>query len=561
LYEYGGRTLLCGREPYVINSFTPSELITGNQDDLIQYVDNIQAGDSVVLFNIGDAGYNQWPEEAKIKLAELGISLAQLDDLEDGEPAVIFGRKGSAPGSADLFHSPSPGSSLKINKTIAGRFTSGIMRSVVIGPARRWEQLIVQCDEAEPEDSFSFDIVGIKPDGGHDTLRTDLIAPADISAINAEEYPHLQIIFRIADDINLTAVQLAKWLVIYEPVAEGLVIYLGPVNQQILFEGQTLYSDFGFVNTSDKTFGDSLIVRYDVLNHVKPGSSPALINIKAPAPGDTTMFTLSFSTISKEGLNDVEVFVNPRIAQEKFFDNNVIVLADHLNVLADQQNPVIDVTFDGRHIGNNEFISANPSILITLWDENPFMLKIDTLHLHIFMAFPCEEEECDFQRINFSREDISWEPASETSDFIINFSPHELPEGSYVFRVEAKDVNENPSGEKPYEINFQVKHESSFLVRSPYPNPFYFETNFDIIITGEEASHYFYKFQITSLNGTLIQEFSDSTRGLHVGKNTLTWNGLDKHDNNLPNGIYVYRLILNAVNQEHIFYGKIVLVR
>ena len=561
LYEYGGRRLLCGREPYVINSFTPSELSTGNQDDLIQYIDNIQVGDSVVLFNIGDAGYNQWPEEAKIKLGEFGISLAQLGGLQNGEPAVIFGRKGSAPGSAKIFHAPSPGPSLKINKTIAGRFTSGIMRSVAIGPAQRWEQLIVKYNEVEPVDDFSFDIVGIKPDGSQDTLRTNLTTTEDITSINAEEYPHLKIIFKAADDINLTSVQLAKWLVVYEPVAEGLVIYRGPVSEQVLFEGQTLYSDFGFVNISDKTFTDSLTVRYDVLNHLTPGSSPSSINIKAPAPGDTTLFTIPFNTISKEGLNDVEVFVNPRIVQERFFDNNVIALADHLNVLTDKQSPVIDVTFDGRYLSNNEFVSANPSILIRLWDENPFLRKKDTLDINVFLAFPCESEICNFQRINFTREDVIWQPANETSDFIIIFSPRDLMEGTYILRVEAKDANENASGEAPYEISFQVEYEPSVLASLPYPNPFYFETNFDIIVTGEEAAHYFYKFQLTTINGTLVREFSDNTVGFHVGKNTIKWNGHDNNDKGLGNGIYLYRLIVNAGNQEQKFYGKIVLLR
>lgn len=561
LYEYGGRRLLCGREPYVINSFTPSELITGNQDDLVQYVDNVQAGDSVVLFNMGNAGYSHWPEQAKIKLGAFGISPAQLDGLQDGEPAIIFGRKGSAPGSADIFHAPSPASSLKINKTIAGRFTSGIMRSVAIGPAQRWEQLVVKCSGAEPEDSFNFDIVGIRADGSQDTLRTELSATEDLASISAAEYPYLKIIFRTADNINLTSVQLEKWMVIYEPVAEGLIIYRGPVSQQILFEGQTLHSDFGFVNISDKTFPDSLTVRYDMLNHLQQGSSPSSVNIKAPAPGDTTLFTIPFNTLSKSGLNDLEVFVNPRIVQEEFFDNNVIVLADHLNVLADAYGPVVDVTFDGRYISHNEFVPANPSIVIRLWDENHVMFKKDTLGIQVFLAFPCESDECNFQRINFSSGEVTWEPATENSDFTVHFSPRDLPEGSYTLRVEAQDANGNTSGEVPYEMSFRVEYEPSVFVAPPYPNPFYLETNFDIVVTGDAAADYFYKLRLTTVDGTLVREFSNDTAGVHVGRNTIKWNGFDKDDTSLPNGIYLYQLVVKEGSREQKRYGKIVLLR
>ncbi|MEO5602625.1 MAG: C25 family cysteine peptidase, partial [Cyclobacteriaceae bacterium] len=240
LYQYGGRRLLCGREPYVINSFTPSELVTGQPDDLIQYVNNIHPGDSVVLFNMGDAGFSLWPESAIVKLGELGISSAQISDLQNGQPVVIFGRKGSAPGVAKVFHAPSPEPSLKINKTIAGRFTSGKMTSVSIGPAQRWDKVIVQFDETESGDAFHFDIVGITPDGDYDTLKTNLTITTDISLISAQEYPELKIVFNTSDDFNLTAVQIKKWLVLYEPVAEGLIFYNGPVSQQVLFEGQTM---------------------------------------------------------------------------------------------------------------------------------------------------------------------------------------------------------------------------------------------------------------------------------------------------------------------------------
>lgn len=561
LYQYGGRRLLCGREPYAINSFTPTELVTGNKDDLIQYVNNIQIGDSVVLFSIGDAAYTLWPDAAKSKLGEFGISLAQLVSLKNGEPVVIFGRKGSAPGSAQIFHGPSPQPSLNINKTITGGFTSGLMRSVAIGPSQRWGQLIVKYGEVEPVDNFNFDIVGIRPNGSQTTLRTNLITSEDLSAIDAQQYPHLKIIFKAADDINLTPVQLAKWLVIYEPVAEGLIIYRGPISQQVLLEGQILHSDFGFVNISDKIFNDSITVRYDVLNHLAPGSSPLFMNIKAPAPGDTTTFTVPFKTHSKEGLNDVEVFVNPRKAQEKFFDNNVIVLNNHLKVLTDKKNPVIDVTFDGRYIENNEFVSENPSILIRMWDENQYLRKKDTLHLNVFLSFPCGSEKCNFQRINFSGKDLIWAPATETTDFLIHFSPRDLLEGTYVLRVDAKDAKENSSGETPFEINFQVVHDPSVVVAMPFPNPFYFETNFEVIVAGDGAAPYFYKFELTTINGTVVREFSDNTLGFHVGKNTIKWNGNDNHDKSLPNGIYLYRMLVNNGNKEQKWYGKIVLLR
>jgi hypothetical protein len=257
----------------------------------------------------------------------------------------------------------------------------------------------------------------------------------------------------------------------------------------------------------------------------------------------------------------LEVFVNPRIAREKSYDNNLIVLPEYLNVLSDNAHPVIDVTFDGRYLQNNEFVSANPSILIRLWDENPFMKKRDTLGVSIFLSYPCDDGDCDYERIYFSREDISWKPADASSDFQIHFSPADLISGSYRLRVHAADASGNASDGHPFEIGFRVAHEASVLANPPYPNPFYLETNFDIVVTGAQSPGYFYTIQIADLNGKRVAEFADPANGLHVGKNTLRWNGLDENGNSLPNGIYIYRLTIGGGISPQEYNGKIVLLR
>jgi hypothetical protein len=356
-------------------------------------------------------------------------------------------------------------------------------------------------------------------------------------------------------------VQLARWLVIFEPVAEGLIFYRGPVSQQVLFEGQVLSSDFGFVNISDKAFPDSLTVRYDVLNHVNPGTSPSTMRISPPLPGDTTLFAVPLKTLSKAGLNDVELFVNPRIQKEISYDNNVIVLSEHLKVIADDAHPVMDVTFDGRYLEDNEFVSSNPVILIRLWDENPFLIKTDTLGIRIFLASQCGSEDCEYQQIHFSGSDLTWTPATETSHFTAQFTPNDLPDGTYRLRIEGTDASGNTSGDAPYEVTFRVEHEPSVLAVPPYPNPFYLETNFDIVVTGAAVIPYYYKFQLTTLNGMLVTEFSDNAVGLHIGKNRIKWSGSAMDGKSLPNGIYLYRLVISSGDQQWASRGKVVLLR
>lgn len=561
LYNYGGRRLLCGREPYVINSFTPQELVTGNQDDLIQYVDNIHTGDSVVLFNIGNAGYSQWPDAARTKLGEIGVSPGQLAGLQDGEPVVIFGRKGSSEGTAIVFRAPTPESVLQVNKTIAGRYTAGAMTSPVIGPAHRWDKVIFGTGEPESTDTISFSIVGITPGGERDTLRRDAASGEDLSFIDPGQYPFLQLVYETADDINLSPVQFGKWIALFEPVPEGLVFYRGAPGPHAVSEGEQFSADFGFINVGDKSFSDSLTVRYDLLNRRHPGQSPLTRRVVAPLPGDTTLFTLEFNTISKEGLNDVEVFVNPRIEWERSYDNNLMLLPGHVAVLSDVSDPVIEVTFDGRNIGNLEFVRPDPEIKIRLWDENRFMLKKDTTGVQIFLAYPCGEENCDFRPVYFGQSGVLWQAASATSPFIATVSLMDLADGTYTLRVNATDANGNMSGEDPYEISFRILHDQTVEAIPAHPNPFYLQTYFDIAISGDVDTTCHYTLRLYTPQGRLIREFMDGGPGLYPGRNRITWDGLDGSGSSMPNGIYIYQLVIVRGEQESAYDGRVVLLR
>jgi hypothetical protein len=74
----------CGRRPEAITSFRLAELEAGGGKDLIQYITNVPAGDSVVLFSIGDAGYSSWSANVLTKLGELGISADQISGTSSG---------------------------------------------------------------------------------------------------------------------------------------------------------------------------------------------------------------------------------------------------------------------------------------------------------------------------------------------------------------------------------------------------------------------------------------------------------------------------------------------
>ncbi|HSF45970.1 MAG TPA: C25 family cysteine peptidase, partial [Chitinophagaceae bacterium] len=237
---YNKANRACGRVPWVINNYRYNEMAVGNGTDLIAYIDNVAAGDSVVLFSIGNANYTLWPAAAKTKLGEFGISAAQLASLINGDPVVIFAKKGATPGSAQVFQTsdvPAKAQPLLVDKTITGGYTSGSMTTVTIGPALHWESFIATTQIKEASDQTAFDLIGVKGNGEHILLQT-VSNDYDLTTVSALEYPYLKVQYRVADPVNSTPAQLKNWFVLYTPAPEGLLLMQG-TNEPVTFqEGQ-----------------------------------------------------------------------------------------------------------------------------------------------------------------------------------------------------------------------------------------------------------------------------------------------------------------------------------
>lgn len=554
----------CGRVPQVINSFTFSELETGLSDDIIAMVDAIKTSDSIAFFSIGDPGVTSWSSTVKSKLNELGILEAQINSLQAGEPFVILGRKGAPAGTAKLFKSsasPANAQELQVSETITGRLTSGTMNSVLIGPASKWNSLVCQAKLIEASDQYTFSLTGLSLDGKENLLQASFTGNLDLSSIDAKTYPYLKLQLTSSDEVNLSPVQLKRWIVLYEPVAEGLLIYKGPRTQEPLQEGESWKGDYKFVNISSKAFTDSLRVDFSIISTEQQKKEKKTLKIKAPLPGDSTLFSFATTTAGKAGPNDVDVFVNPKIVAEQYYENNVVSLPAYLNVLPDKISPVLSVKIDGRQIINGDFVSPNPLILISVKDENKFLIKTDTIGMKIFLDRPCSQNDCPTERIFLKRNDIKWFSGTLTSDFKIEFRPTALPEGEYKLIIEATDVSGNKSGLEPYEITFQVKNETTLTFQSVFPNPSSSHFNFNFVVTGNNVPDEF-TLVINSIDGATQQRFDlDDITDFHIGTNTLFWEPRDSSGNSLPAGLYLFRMKFNVNGQTYSNSGKLVLVR
>jgi hypothetical protein len=345
------------------------------------------------------------------------------------------------------------------------------------------------------------------------------------------------------------------WIVNYVAFAEGLVFFGGDLTAtETLQEGQTWQGTFGFVNVSDVDFDEPLQVSSSFRNLTTGITFRDTITIASPSAGDTTLFTVSFSTKGSPGVHDAEIFVNPYFQPEPFYDNNRFAMSGRIIVEGESFNPVLDVTVDGRHIGRDEYVSAAPKILISLWDENKILFSADTTNLIVLLSSACAGEACEFHRLYFS--DGAWTPATSSSPFTASFTLANLQEGRYEMRIAAQDASGNNSGDEPMELSFRIENGDTFEFSPPYPNPATSEITVELFVTGDVAVDGV-SLELVNMQGKLAARY-EIDQALHQGTNRVR---LPIDEQGISSGLYVYRFRATSDGKAVSQSGKICIVR
>jgi hypothetical protein len=213
-------------------------------------------------------------------------------------------------------------------------------------------------------------------------------------------------------------------------------------------------------------------------------------------------------------------------------------------VKPDNIHPTIDVAFDGRYILDGEIVSPSPLISVVMKDENKILPKEDTVGIILALKSPGKES---FDRIAFSDPNLVWSPATDKNDFTIEYQPSPLSDGIYTLSVQAEDASGNTSGAEPYEIRFEVINESQITHFYPFPNPFSSSTRFVFTLTGNIIPDEL-KIQIMTVSGKVVREImADEIGPIHIGNNITeyAWDGRDEYGDQLANGVYLYRVLIN----------------
>ncbi len=554
-----------GGEPE-LNFFPYNTQEVQGRQDAINLLENIIPDGSYVIFEAGKGYMDYLPESWGEDSISYNSNLFQVLEANGAtqirslvgnpRPYSYFYQKGnpSFEGTKELV-ADSVVVLLEGNYLIEGFWNNGSLESTVIGPAKKWESLVWELgDYDSATDDVKIEVIGIDNDENESVIKTVLAGDFDhaLTGIDANQYPYIRLRLISSDLTYRTMPQLNFWRVLYDRVPEAALVpnQLFVFDKDTLYQGEPLKFEMQIDNISDSDM-DSLLIKYTIVNQ---GGQPINI-LERGAPlraGNSTIAKLEYSTVSLLGENQFIIDMNPNDDQAELTHINNIAVKEFF-VVKDDRNPILDVTFDGVHIMDGDIVSSKPEIIMTLLDDNDYLLLSDTSLFRVFLRFPDVEEELVEYEVDGNI--LSFYPASIGGDnkARMEFNPDLLEDGVYQLVVRAEDAAGNKSGEVEYRVDFEIITKTSVSNVLNYPNPFSTSTQFVFTLTGESVPDYM-KIQIMTVSGKIIREITmDELGPIKVGNNMteFKWNGTDEYGDKLANGVYLYRVVTRKDDAEY----------
>ncbi len=566
------------------NDLYAIEFSTSNErphiNEMVTFMnETIEEGDYVLIYSVlRHRLTNASPTDAISEHVDFiedfikGMGISSLFGLNNNRGFVAFGRKGMAnyPGIIQVTSGNLTDTDLEVEVEIDVRADNGRISSLPIGPAKNWQSISWLKDNM-PNDQSTLKVYGIG-ENATDLIVSGLAVGDDIDIsnnIDAVKYPFMRLELESSDPTDRTPPQLEYWKINFEGVGELALDTKTAFSfeSDTLFEGQTASLSFAYSNVSNVDM-DSVLVNYTLVNRNNVSSLLEGVRYAPLKSGENYTTDFSFETTGLGGNNFLLVELNPNNDQlEKRDFNNVLVLP--FTILSDRVNPIVDVTFDGRHIVDGDIVSAEPSILIRIKDDNPFFALNDTSDYEIVLTYPdANGTPISEQTIAFNDPMVTFRPATQAqaeageNTAEIELQPTFAQNGTYEITIQAKDRSGNDFAKKAYKSSFMVITESMISNVLNYPNPFTSSTRFLFTLTGAEIPELI-KIQIMTISGKVVREITEAELGnIHIGENLteFAWDGTDEFGDDLANGVYLYRVIsrLNGQNMEQLITNEVV---
>lgn len=545
------------RKVYSFGAITACGSFPNWKSNMENFINSIPNGCYVLGYSTGWTAGNNYSGNStfpnSLQTAFEGIGAKKIRTTPDTVGYIFFGRKKGGISRESI--GATKKSVVWLYDSVPGIWNYGSIISEKIGPSAKWNSLHWRVT-ADASDSTILKVVGIRPNGDADTLA---YLPKDSMDINLASYIdhnvhlYMRLVMYTKDKQLGSPATLNRWQVLYEELPECAVNPLRGFEaiKDTVQQGEPVTLRIPIENAGALPFKDSVLIHYwyetpdrnklDLPGHLIPGPFTA---------GQVWFDTIKVESTKLTGNNTLWMQVNPNTASryqpEMFAFNNY--LSRPFRVTTDNINPLLDVTFDGIRIMNGEIISPKPTILITLKDENQFLLLNDTSAFKLSLQAPGGA----LTPLYFAQ-GLQFTPAtSKKNSASILYTPTYTLDGLYTLKVQASDRSNNKSASSDYIITFEIDNHPAVTNVVNYPNPFSTSTRFVFTLTGSEIPEVF-TIQIMTISGKIVREIKREELGtIRIGRNIseYAWDGKDDYGDRLANGVYLYRVLVRLNGQR-----------
>ena len=430
---------------------------------------------------------------------------------------------------------------------------NGTFTTKSVGPVAWWNNVKYKLNNPSPTGVSKTYLLGQNSATKiWDTLQVELPDSTSLSEIDPDLYSSLRLKFDLTDSSFTTTepMELSSVQFDYQPLSD---VYLEREDfhfqQDSLLQGYPVTFDFKARNFGDLP-ADSLNLEF-YLN----GLDSLIFNTNVNVPADSISNTVEYTIETNRLLFENEVSVNAeQNKREWFYFNNRI--DKNFFVARDSTRPIFDVTFDGQEIINEDIVSATPEVVITLEDNSP--LPLDTTYFTIVH---------NNVPLRFYQPELNWEYNGPGTPFVITWTPTLPTEGRLLspperntLEVLAKDASGNFFDSTSYRIIFNVFTENDITDVYNYPNPFARTTHFTFLLKGENKPDEL-NIKVYTIAGRLIRDIKLGPSDLITNFNKIYWDGRDEDDDEVGNGVYLYKVIAKFPDKTKVITQKLAKVR
>jgi hypothetical protein len=510
----------------------------------------------VMMLTVGSVDFSQFFFPAvHAQMESLGSAKGMSPMGYDGSYALI-GTKGSAPGIAREMFAPKGSNGADAFDTIITAGTSGFAETPYTAVAKDYGALTWTGDPIVTGDDINFTVLGSRRDGsGVDVVGTFKASAGNsfnLSNIDPRMYDRLGVQMGFIRTTNTTQSPALSGIALqYDPAPE--FTFIGDSIQcvpKLVNAGGTVIANYT-ATTLTCTPGDSVLV---LLVRQSQGKidTPVKYSIPLIAGHGTQLLSDTLQTLNELGAASLTAIINPNEAQnEQLLFNNT--LNGSYTATRDTMSPTGEILFLDptdqipQHVSDCGYVSSNSTIKIQLVSGNPLR---DTSSSSIIAYFVDEDNTTQVFQVaigNTHGYGVQFQsfPAGPLQAQLTIVPPTPFPAGKWFMQAFIRDASGNTD---TVEQCFTVSNVNGIEEVMNYPNPFKEATDFTFVLKSDAPADI--KIVVYTIAGRKIRTLTPSV--LHAGFNAVLWDGRDERGNEVANGTYLYRVVINGTNGDNV---------